>query len=490
MDKQKTMTARLRDHLPTRRRVIQLYCALLYNANLKGFIRGDIYTGPLKNLCVPGLNCYSCPGAIAACPLGALQNALASSGNRTPVYVLGILMLFGLMLGRTVCGFLCPAGLLQELLYKIPTPKVRKGVVTRALSYLKYVILFVFVVILPVGYAFRQVPLPAFCKYICPVGTLEGAIGLLSNPVNADKYGMLGLLFTRKYVILMAVAALCVFVYRAFCRFLCPLGAIYGLFSKVALLGVKVEMPKCIGCGKCTSVCKMDIRHVGDHECIHCGECIAACPAGAISLKCGKITLMDKTQAVPKSKTHSTARIIAAVAAVLALVSVLWLVNTDRAEDAPLPEAAVEETLPVGFEEGMRAPDFSVPVYGQEEAFTLSEHLGQVVVVNFWATWCGPCVVEIPYFDEVYRNYGGEIAVVAVHSDLVTDDVEAYLSGYDYAMPFALDADGSVIASFGGSAMLPQTAVIGKDGTIIYNAVGSMTRETLRQLLKKAGADV
>ena len=76
---------RVRDFLPTRRRLIQLYAALLHNANLKGYIQGEIYTGRAKTLCVPGLNCYSCPGAAGACPLGALQNALASTGNRPPI---------------------------------------------------------------------------------------------------------------------------------------------------------------------------------------------------------------------------------------------------------------------------------------------------------------------------------------------------------------------------------------------------------------------
>ena len=64
------------------RRLTQLYAALLYNAHLKGFIQGQIYTGNAKALCVPGLNCYSCPGAVGACPQGALQNALAASGHR------------------------------------------------------------------------------------------------------------------------------------------------------------------------------------------------------------------------------------------------------------------------------------------------------------------------------------------------------------------------------------------------------------------------
>ena len=158
------LKAWIRGHLPTQRRLIQLYAALLYNAHAKGFITGDIYTGSSKALCVPGFNCYSCPGAIGACPLGALQNALASSGNRAPTYVLGILLIFGLTLGRTICGYLCPLGLLQELLRKIPTPKIKKSRVTRVLSWVKYVVLAVFVIILPLWYALQHYPVPAFCK--------------------------------------------------------------------------------------------------------------------------------------------------------------------------------------------------------------------------------------------------------------------------------------------------------------------------------------
>ncbi|MBR0514444.1 MAG: 4Fe-4S binding protein [Clostridia bacterium] len=104
---------------PSTRRLPQLYAALLYNANPKGFIRGELYTGQTKNLCVPGLNCYSCPGAVVACPLGALQNALGVSNHKAGWYIFGILLLYGVTLGRTVCGWLCPFGLVQDLLHTI-----------------------------------------------------------------------------------------------------------------------------------------------------------------------------------------------------------------------------------------------------------------------------------------------------------------------------------------------------------------------------------
>ena len=173
-----------KNHMPTKRRLIQVYAALLYNANIKGFITGDIFKGDSKHMCVPGLNCYSCPGAIGACPLGSLQNALAASDKTVPTYVLGIILLFGLTLGRTICGALCPMGLLQELLFKLKTPKIKKSNITRAFSYLKYVILVVFVVILPIMYMYTNIPLPAFCKYICPAGIVEGAVSMVKMAID------------------------------------------------------------------------------------------------------------------------------------------------------------------------------------------------------------------------------------------------------------------------------------------------------------------
>ena len=273
------------------RRLIQLYSALLYNAHLKGFAEGQIYTGPLKSVCVPGLNCYSCPGAVGACPLGSLQNAVAASADRPAFYVVGLLLLFGLLLGRVICGFLCPFGLLQELLHKLPTKKVQKSPLTRKLSRVKYALLLIFVLAIPAWFALRRLPLPAFCKYICPAGTLEGAVLLLLHPANGALRAMTGGLFWWKMGVLLLVLGGCVFLYRAFCRFLCPLGALYSLLSRLALLGVRVDETRCTDCGACVRACWMDIRAVGDGECIHCGDCIDRCPARAISFRAGRILL-------------------------------------------------------------------------------------------------------------------------------------------------------------------------------------------------------
>lgn len=287
----KNLYAKVEKYLPSKRRLIQLYSALLFNANLKGFATGTIYKGPLKNICTPGLNCYSCPGAAMACPLGALQNSLIASDKRAPYYMISIILLYGLIFGRWICGFLCPFGLIQDLVYKIKSPKVKKDSVTRALSGLKYVFLLVFVIIIPLMFIMEDSIIPAFCKYVCPAGTLGGAIGLLSNPANTELLTMLGGLFTWKFVVLAVVLVTSVFTYRFFCRFICPLGALYSLFNKISFVGITYDKSNCIDCGKCVTHCKMDIKHVGDRECISCGECIPVCPTKAISWKGGKFKL-------------------------------------------------------------------------------------------------------------------------------------------------------------------------------------------------------
>lgn len=266
-----------------KRKVIQFLAAFLSNANLPGFSSGRIWQGESKSICVPGLNCYSCPGALGACPLGSLQNTLAGTALRFPAYALGLLVLFGVLLGRTVCGWLCPFGLVQELLYKVPVPKFKKNAFTSRLTYLKYLVGLIFVVALPVIILFTTgTGSPAFCSFICPAGTLEAALPLLAT--HPELRAGLGGLFLLKATILVAVLGSACFIYRPFCRFLCPLGAWYGFFNKFAYFGIKVDKLRCNHCGACARYCKMDVKLAGDKECICCGNCRKICPHQAISL--------------------------------------------------------------------------------------------------------------------------------------------------------------------------------------------------------------
>ena len=259
----------------TRRKLIQVICAVLYNCNFKGFANGTIYQGPVKGVCVPGLNCYSCPGAVGACPLGSFQTALVSSKYKFPYYMLGVMLLLGVVFGRVICGFLCPFGLVQELLYKLPTKKAGKSQWTRRLSLLKYVILVLVVIVIPLTYA-----VPGFCKYICPVGTLEG--GLFFVTVDSQIRALAGKLFLWKTGVLVVILISSVFLFRSFCRFLCPLGAFYSLFHKTAIMNIQVDQEKCTGCNICVTTCKLDVKHVSDRECVQCGACIGKCPTCAL----------------------------------------------------------------------------------------------------------------------------------------------------------------------------------------------------------------
>ena len=267
---------------------IQAGAVLLTNLHLPNFIKGGIYQGKGKTVCVPGLNCYSCPAASGACPIGAFQAVAGSSKFRFSCYITGFLILLGVLLGRLICGFLCPFGWFQELLHRIPTRKLSTKKL-RPMTYLKYVILLVMVVLLP-AFAVNDVGMgdPFFCKYICPQGVLEGAIPLAL--VNSGIRAALGGLFTWKLCILLAVAVLSVLFYRPFCKWLCPLGAFYALFNKVSLLQMKVDANACISCGKCVKVCSMDVdvTKTPDHaECIRCGKCVLACPTGAVRFRYG-----------------------------------------------------------------------------------------------------------------------------------------------------------------------------------------------------------
>lgn len=267
------------------RHLIQAVSALLMNGNLKGFLQGKIWQGQSKQVCVPGLNCYSCPGALGACPIGSLQAVLNGRQKNLSFYVTGLLILFGTIFGRLICGFLCPFGFLQELLYKIPVRKWRiPKKIDAKLRYLKYVILVVFVLLLPAFlHGTYGIGDPWFCKYICPAGTLEGGIPLVS--VNSGLRSMVGVLFSWKILILILVLVASMYIYRPFCKYMCPLGAIYGLFNRFSIYQMQVEKDKCTHCGICEKTCLMQVNvteNINSPECIRCGACKNVCPVHAI----------------------------------------------------------------------------------------------------------------------------------------------------------------------------------------------------------------
>lgn len=270
-----------------KRKLIQIAAFGFSNTHLLNFKGGKIYEGKWKQFCNPGLNCYSCPAASLSCPIGALQAVGGSMKFNFSFYAMGILLAFGVLLGRAVCGYLCPFGLIQELLHKIPFPKIKMW---KGFLYVKYIMLVLFVILLPiVATDYMGMGKPAFCQYICPAGTLEGGIPLLL--AHEQLRQTMGPLFILKMTILFGTILGSLLIYRFFCKGLCPLGVIYGLMNKVSIYHLEVDQSKCIGCGKCSRICKMDVdpvKKTDSVECIRCGKCARECPRHAITIGFGK----------------------------------------------------------------------------------------------------------------------------------------------------------------------------------------------------------
>ena len=272
----------------TKRRFIQVAAAAIMNGYVAGFMKGKIYKGNLKTACLPVLNCYSCPGAVGSCPIGSLQTILSGRKHKISFYILGFLMLFGVLFGRLICGFLCPFGFIQDIIYKIPFPKIRLSKkIDNPLRYLKYAVLLFLVFLMPIfirdefgsGTTY-------FCKLICPAGTLEGGFPLLIKDESLRMAA--GALFKWKVFILAVILLLSIIIYRPFCKYLCPLGAFYSLFNKVSFYQLSIDKNKCTGCKQCEKNCKMGVnitKDINSPECIRCGECMDICSSHAITIK-------------------------------------------------------------------------------------------------------------------------------------------------------------------------------------------------------------
>lgn len=290
------------------RKWVQAIFTLLINGSWSFTFTRSIYQGPLKVICSPGLNCYSCPASTTYCPIGALQQLLA--GIRMALengqfffgfYVIGTIGMLGSLMGRMICGWACPFGLFQELIHKIPSPKFN---VSRPLRFFKYGVLALMVIILPL-FVVNDLGLgdPWFCKYICPAGTLEAGLPLLFLQPSLRE--IIGGLFFSKLTILIGFILWSVFSSRPFCRTTCPLGAFYGLFSRIKMVRLQLNENKCTRCGACHKVCPMGVKFnesPNDAECITCLSCSRICPENAIFLEIGGIPAIQMV-AKPKKIT-------------------------------------------------------------------------------------------------------------------------------------------------------------------------------------------
>lgn len=272
------------------RRITQVLSLFALNPYFQYFSTRAIYGGGIKHICAPGLNCYACPMAVFSCPIGGLQHGFALLSSRfkefrlglgTLIYVLGSVGLVGAVLGRIPCGWICPFGFLQDLLYKIPLPKLR---LPRRINLGRYFFLVVVAAAIPL------ITGVSWFSRLCPVGALEGGVFIKVFPTVPP-------LPPGGWFFWLKIAVLAFFVFwmtasrRPFCRAVCPLGAMFGLCNRVSLYRMAVDDGACTLCGKCREVCPVDISVFDDPnspDCIRCLECRKACPQGAVSAGFGR----------------------------------------------------------------------------------------------------------------------------------------------------------------------------------------------------------
>ncbi|MEY8524207.1 TlpA disulfide reductase family protein [Lachnospiraceae bacterium 38-10] len=160
--------------------------------------------------------------------------------------------------------------------------------------------------------------------------------------------------------------------------------------------------------------------------------------------------------------------------------------NTPETEKTASSEQSAEDDsvsyLPLSV--GDAAPDFTAVLTDGTE-FTLSEQQGKVVLLNFWATWCGPCVREMPAFEKLYGEYGEDVAILAVNCMESEDIVKAFQDENGYTFPIACDPEGDVSLKY-PSQGIPYTLVIDEEGIIQNIYVGAADAET--QYLEYKGA--
>jgi len=231
----------------------------------------------LKYIPCPTLTCYACPLSVFACPIGTLQHFVII--GVFPFFLLGILFLIGAVVGRWACGYLCPFGLFQELLAKF---RKKKFDLPSWLGWGRYVSLFGVAIIIP-----ALTHEPWFSK-LCPVGTIEAGIPYVAAALLKiklpgqpfDALGMVGNLFWLKVFLLALTIAAAIYIKRPFCRYICPLGAIFGMFNRFSLLQIKVNRECVSEKSDCKKLCPVDIdirRDPVSAKCIRCMQC-TKCP--------------------------------------------------------------------------------------------------------------------------------------------------------------------------------------------------------------------
>lgn len=134
--------------------------------------------------------------------------------------------------------------------------------------------------------------------------------------------------------------------------------------------------------------------------------------------------------------------------------------------------------------ENSKAPDFTAELT-DGSSFTLAEQEGKVVLLNFWATWCSPCVEEMPALEKIHEEYGDQVKVVAVDCGEDKAVVDSFLKENEYTFSVGYDENNEISRKYPVTG-IPYTVIIGKDGIATRTFAGSLGAEKQYEVYKEA----
>jgi cytochrome c biogenesis protein CcmG/thiol:disulfide interchange protein DsbE len=167
------------------------------------------------------------------------------------------------------------------------------------------------------------------------------------------------------------------------------------------------------------------------------------------------------------------------VSLVVALAGLLGWRMAAKEEGKGLAAAAAAGERPL-------APDFELEQLSGEGGLTLSSLRGQVVVLNFWASWCSPCKEEAPVLQSGWERYRDEgVVFLGVDANDLSGDAREFIEEYGITYPNVHDGEGATLGRFGIPA-LPETMFIDRDGRVAAYVAGPVDAESLEQSIDAA----
>lgn len=159
--------------------------------------------------------------------------------------------------------------------------------------------------------------------------------------------------------------------------------------------------------------------------------------------------------------------------------------GTEKPEAAADQGDGVIEFKPgMSIKEGVQAPDFTGELI-DGTSITLSELQGKPVIINFWATWCGPCVKEMPAFERLKDDFGDKIGIIAVNCGDDAGTVKDFMEENGYTFPVVLDEEYSISMLYPTNS-IPYTVVVDAEGRVTHISTGALDADTMYERYKEA----